>query len=53
MAIYKVIATETIAHYYTVEATSEDDAENQVLEGSVNMDESKDINFEILEIDEE
>ena len=52
MAKYKVIVTETLAHYYTVEATSKEEAEELVLEGDATMDDTKEVGFDIFEVEE-
>lgn len=50
MARYRVIMTETIAHYYLVEADSEDEAQEKAYEGDYEDEDSKELGTDIFEI---
>lgn len=50
MSKYYVIVQELLAHYYEVEANSEEEAEDLVLSGDVTADDTKEISLDIFEI---
>jgi ribosomal protein L20A (L18A) len=52
MSKYYVIVQELLAHYYTVEANSEEEAEDLVLSGEAVADDTKEISLDIFEIEE-
>jgi ribosomal protein L20A (L18A) len=52
MSKYYVIVQELLAHYYTVEANSEEEAEDLVLSGDATADDTKEISLDIFEIEE-
>ena len=51
MSKYYIIVQELLTHYYTIEANSEEEAQDLVLSGGVTADDTKEISFDIFEVE--
>ena len=51
MSKYYIIVQELLTHYYTIEVNSEEEAQDLVLSGGVTADDTKEISFDIFEVE--
>ena len=51
MSKYYIIVQELLTHYYTIEANSEEEAQDLVLSSGVTADDTKQISFDIFEVE--